>query len=42
MPLLKKLAPDRPPFHLIEVDTESDASVEAGAGTYTGMERRKS
>ena len=40
MPLLRKLAPDRAPFHLIEVDTESESSVEAGAA-YTGMERRR-
>ena len=40
MPLLRKLAPDRAPFHVIEVDTDSDAAIPAAA-EYAGPERRR-
>ena len=40
MPLLKKLAPDRAPFHVIEVDTDSDEPLPP-TPDYAGQERRK-
>ena len=42
MPLLRKLSPDRAPFHVIEVDTDSDAPLASTAADYAGPERRRS